>query len=129
GEGREEGQGGGRRLTLRDGRPSALDERPRDLDLVRGAGKRCRVVDRRREQPRDRRDTGERDRRLRTAAGGGDADERERPALAVHRLQVRRGVGRGHVEVEDHLAQVEGCRAAVGGGREGGGGARRPPPA
>ena len=57
-------------------------------------GKRRRLVERPVEQPRDRRRARERDPRLAAAAHGRDADERERPALPLHRLQVDARVAR-----------------------------------
>ena len=57
--------------------------------------------------------TRERDPRLPADARGGDADERERPALPVHRLQVDARLDLGHVELEDQLARLERRRRAV----------------
>ena len=51
--------------------------------------------------------------RSRRRAGRRDADERERPALPVHRLQVDARVGGGHLELEDQLVRLERRRRAV----------------
>ena len=92
-----------------------LDERTRDLDLVRRSGQRRRLVEllRRREEPRHGRDACERDPGLAADARRRDADERERPALPVHRLQVDARVGPRHVELEDQLVRLERRRLAV----------------
>ena len=51
-------------------------------------------------------------------ARGGDADERERPALPVHRLQVDARLRLRDVELEDQLARLERRHAAVVLGRQ-----------
>ena len=92
-----------------DARPRAADERAGDLDLVRRSGKRRGVVETvcGVEQPRDRRHARRARAHLAAESRRGDADERERPALPVHRLQVGARVRLRHVELEDQLAGLE----------------------
>jgi class 3 adenylate cyclase len=65
-----------------------LNERVEDLRLVRLAGQRRRAVQLR---PRDRRHAGEAEADVVAEAGGSDADNRESPALPLHRFQVNDG--------------------------------------
>src|SRR2546429_2147350 len=81
-------------LTLRRGKSvdSSADEGACDLDLVGRAGEGRRVVEcaGRVERPGDESDPGECKMSLLPEPGCGDADDREGPLAAVHRLQVGR---------------------------------------
>src|ERR687897_3192018 len=87
----------------------ATPERSGELDLVRVAGQRLGRVERveRVERPGYRRHPGERQAHAALVARGGDADECERPSLAVHRLQVRTRKRLLELELEDQLAVIE----------------------
>ena len=79
-------------------------------------GERRRLLERRRrvEQPRHRGGAREREAGRVAAAHGRDADEGERPALPVHRLQVDARLGHRYLELEDQLVGLErGQRAIV----------------
>jgi hypothetical protein len=101
-------------LARRERGAGPLHERLRELDLVCRLRQRRRRVEVALQQPRDRCDAGERDSLRRR----GDADERERPPLPVHRLQVDRPRRGGNVDLEDQLARLERGRRAVVLGRQ-----------
>src|SRR5689334_434086 len=83
----------------------APNECPRDVDLVRRSRKGRGAVEvvARGKEPRNGGYPRERDPNLASAPRSRDADERERPALSVHRLQVHRRVGGRNLEREDEL--------------------------
>src|SRR5579871_1278164 len=94
---------------------SALEQRRGNLELVRVAGQRRRILERALEQPRNRRHACERHARRPAAPHGGDPGERESEALAVHRLQVDRCVRGLDVELQKNLPRFEGRRAGIAG--------------
>ncbi len=94
-------------------RARALDERCRDLDLVGVPRERCCAVELAVEQPRHGGDAGKREARRGPAPHRRNPDERERPALALHRLQVDGRVAVRHLDGEHELTRLERGRPAV----------------
>src|SRR3954447_4211541 len=103
-----------------DGFERPPEQRTGEVDLEGRPRKWRRALElvRRGEQPWDRRDARQGQPRLAAEPRGGDADEGEREARAVHRLQVDARLRPRHVELEDQLAGLQRGHVSVVRGRQ-----------
>src|SRR4051794_37227607 len=104
-----------KRRVSAEGGEGAAYQRLHERDFPLRSRERGRLVERLDavDSPRDRCDARERDSGLTADPRRGDADLRERPPLAVHRLEVGACLDLRQLDLEDELAVLERRRAPV----------------